>query len=139
MTKSEEIKPKWKCTVYIKLKIIHSNQKRKAFKKQKNYNTSMLSSTFNGVFDSSYVQMCWYACKIAHLCHRRISNSHLRWTVHLFLIGHLHRSGPLIQEAARSIETTVPYARLPLKVLTLTITVVEVTQAGLIFRGERQR
>lgn len=100
----------------------------------------MLSSTFHGVFDTSYtthVQMCWYACKSAHLCHRRISNSHLRWTVYLLLIGHLHRRGPLIQEAAWSIETTVPYARLPLKVLTHTITVVEVTQAGLIFRGER--
>jgi len=75
----------------------------------------------------------------SHLRHCRISDSHLCWTVHLLLIGHLHLSGPLIQEAAWGKETTVPYTHLPLKVLTHTITVVDVTQAGLIFRGERGR
>ena len=67
-----------------------------------------------------------------HLGDGGVSGSHVGGTVELVLMGDLHPSGPLVQEAAGRVESAVSHTRLLLKVFTHTVAVVEVTHAGLI-------
>lgn len=69
----------------------------------------------------------------------RVAGGHLGWAVETLLVGHLYGCGPLVQEPTGGVQATVPHAGLPLKVLTHSVTVVEVTHTGLLWRERREK
>lgn len=69
----------------------------------------------------------------------RVAGGHLARAVETLLVGHVHGCGPLVQEATGGIQATVPHAGLPLKVLTHSVTIVEVTHTGLLWREGEKR
>lgn len=76
------------------------------------------------------------ACTVApHLGDGGVADGRLGGAVCVLVRG-LHLSGPLVQESAGCEETAVSNTHLPLKVLTHTVSLVEVTQAGLIWQRE---